>query len=60
MDLFTGVPLPGAVRTIDYRQAYYDCQKNAEERVKYIPNKLLAYIQEAEAAKSLVVQILFL
>ncbi|MHC5671221.1 hypothetical protein [Nostoc sp.] len=42
----------------DYPQAYYHWQENGEKGTKYIPKKLLGDIQEAEAAKRPVVQIL--
>ncbi|WP_225912734.1 hypothetical protein [Nostoc flagelliforme] len=42
----------------DYPQAYYHWQENGKKRTKYIPKKLLGDIQEAEAAKRPVVEIL--
>jgi hypothetical protein len=42
----------------DYPQAYYHWQENGQKKTKYIPKKLLGDIQEAEAAKRPVVEIL--
>ncbi|OUL23993.1 hypothetical protein BV378_20405 [Nostoc sp. RF31YmG] len=42
----------------DYPQAYYHWKENGNKRSKYIPKKLLGVIQEAEAAKRPVIEIL--
>ncbi|MBW4617655.1 MAG: hypothetical protein KME21_31590 [Desmonostoc vinosum HA7617-LM4] len=42
----------------DYPQAYYHWQENGQKKTKYIPKKLLGDIQEANAAKRPVVEIL--
>ncbi|NWF61595.1 MAG: hypothetical protein HXY43_20675 [Fischerella sp.] len=42
----------------DYRQAYYHWKENKQKKTKYIPKKLLGVIQEAEAAKRPVIEIL--
>ncbi|MBD2732237.1 hypothetical protein H6G96_39895 [Nostoc sp. FACHB-892] len=44
----------------DYPQAYYHWQENGKKRTRYIPKKLLGDIQEAEAVKRPVVEILHL
>ncbi len=42
----------------DYRQAYYHWKENGQKKTKYIPKKLLGVIQEAEADKRSVIEIL--
>jgi hypothetical protein len=42
----------------DYPQAYYHWKENGNKRSKYIPKHLLGVIQEAEAAKRPVIEIL--
>ncbi len=42
----------------DYPQAYYHWKDNGKKRSKYIPKHLLGVIQEAEAAKRPVIEIL--
>ncbi|MCC5640416.1 hypothetical protein LC593_32230 [Nostoc sp. CHAB 5844] len=42
----------------DYPQAYYHWQENGQKKTKYIPKKLLGDIQEVEANKRPVVEIL--
>ncbi|MBU7587463.1 MAG: hypothetical protein KAF91_32330 [Nostoc sp. TH1S01] len=42
----------------DYTQAYYHWQENGQKKTKYIPKKLLGDIQEANAAKRPVAEIL--
>ncbi|KOP24630.1 hypothetical protein AMR41_19785 [Hapalosiphon sp. MRB220] len=42
----------------DYHQAYYHAQENGQKKTKYIPKRLLGVIQEAEAAKLPVIEIL--
>lgn len=42
----------------DYPQAYYHWKENGRKRTKYIPKRLLGDIQEAEAAKRPVIEIL--
>ncbi|BAZ71266.1 hypothetical protein NIES4106_60630 (plasmid) [Fischerella sp. NIES-4106] len=42
----------------DYPQAYYHWKENGQKKTKYIPKKLLEVIQEAEAAKRPVIEIL--
>jgi len=44
----------------DYQQAYYHWKENGQKKTKYIPQKLLGDIQEAEAAKRPVKEILLL
>ncbi|MBW4589778.1 MAG: ASCH domain-containing protein [Aetokthonos hydrillicola CCALA 1050] len=44
----------------DYPQAYYHWKENGQKKTKYIPKKLLLVIQEAEAAKRPVIEILAL
>ncbi|MBD2471540.1 hypothetical protein [Nostoc sp. FACHB-145] len=44
----------------DYSQAYYHWQENGQKKTKYIPKKLLGDIQEANAAKRPVAEILML
>jgi hypothetical protein len=42
----------------EYPQAYYHWQENGQKRTRYIPQKLLGEIQEAEVAKRSVMEIL--
>lgn len=42
----------------DYPQAYYHWQENGQKRTKYIPKKLLGEIQEANATKRPIIEIL--
>jgi hypothetical protein len=42
----------------DYTQAYYHWKENGRKRTRYIPKQLLRDIQEAEAAKRPVIEIL--
>jgi hypothetical protein len=42
----------------DYRQAYYHWREGAQKRSRYIPSALLGLVQEAEAAKRPVVEVL--
>jgi hypothetical protein len=42
----------------DYPQAYYHWKENGQKKTKYIPKQLLGVIQEAEAAKLPVIEIL--
>ena len=44
----------------DYQQAYYHWKENGQKKTRYIPQKLLGDIQEAEAAKRPVPEILLL
>jgi hypothetical protein len=44
----------------DYQQAYYHWKENGQKKTRYIPKKLLGDIQEAEAAKLPVKEILLL
>ena len=44
----------------DYRQAYYHWQEKGRKRTKYIPKHLLGDIQQAEAAKRPVKEILLI
>ncbi|WP_071192234.1 hypothetical protein [Trichormus sp. NMC-1] len=44
----------------DYQQAYYHWKENGQKKTRYIPKKLLGDIQEAEAAKLPVQEILLL
>ncbi|MBS3030714.1 MAG: hypothetical protein HCA25_00315 (plasmid) [Dolichospermum sp. DET50] len=44
----------------DYQQAYYHWKEHGQKKTRYIPNKLLGDIQEAEAAKRPVPEILLL
>jgi hypothetical protein len=44
----------------DYQQAYYHWKENGQKKTRYIPKKLLGDIQEAEAAKRPVPEILLL
>ncbi|MBD2295169.1 hypothetical protein H6G06_17195 [Anabaena sphaerica FACHB-251] len=44
----------------DYQQAYYHWKENGQKKTRYIPKKLLGDIQEAEAAKRPVQEILLL
>ncbi len=41
-----------------YRQAYYQWRENGKQRTKYIPKKLLHHIEEAEAQKLPITEIL--
>ncbi|WP_353933377.1 hypothetical protein WJM97_23115 (plasmid) [Okeanomitos corallinicola TIOX110] len=44
----------------DYQQAYYHWKENGQKKTRYIPKKLLGDIQEAEAAKRPVKEILLI
>jgi hypothetical protein len=44
----------------EYQQAYYQWRENGKQRTKYIPNKLLDQVQEAESRKLRVADILLL
>ncbi|MBW4607733.1 MAG: ASCH domain-containing protein [Hassallia sp. WJT32-NPBG1] len=42
----------------DYPQAYYHWKENGQKKTKYIPKQLLGLVEEAEAAKRPVIEIL--